>query len=129
MKFVILIHSNPEPWGHPTSDYLAEYQAEPEETQRRLSGEWESVMAELSERGELLAGEALGDPRSARLFRWREQDRVVTDGPYAEGKEHLAGFFVVDVDSKERAEHVAQFFCGPGDTAELRPIMDGNVED
>ena len=31
MKYVILIHSNPQPWGHPTSDFVAEHQALPRE--------------------------------------------------------------------------------------------------
>ena len=42
MKYVILIHSNPQPWGHPTSNFLAEHQALPEaerdELERRLRG-------------------------------------------------------------------------------------------
>ncbi len=47
---------------------------------------------------------------------------VVTDGPYAEAKEHLAGFFVIDVESQQRAEEVTRAFSGPGETVELRPI-------
>lgn len=31
MKYVILIYSNPQPWGHPTSDFVAEHQALPSE--------------------------------------------------------------------------------------------------
>lgn len=36
MQFVILIHSNPQPWAHPTSDHTAEYQALPQEQKDRL---------------------------------------------------------------------------------------------
>ena len=35
MKYVILIHSNPQPWGHPTGDYIAEFQALPQEQRER----------------------------------------------------------------------------------------------
>ena len=123
MKYVILIHSNPQPWGHPTSDFLPEFQALPREQQERLGTDFENVLGEMSERGELLGAEALADPASARLVRYRDGERLVTDGPYAEGKEHLAGFFLVDVDSPERAEEVALAFAGPGETVELRPVM------
>jgi len=68
-----------------------------------------------------LGGEALGDPATSRLYRYSGRP-VVTDGPYSESKEHLAGFFLIDVDTPERADAVARTFAGPGETIELRPI-------
>ncbi|BCJ28821.1 YciI family protein [Actinocatenispora sera] len=129
MKYVILIHSNPQPWGHPTSDYLPEHQALPESVRRRLNSDFEDGFAQVMERGELVHAEALGAPSTSRLFRWRDGDRVVSDGPYAEGKEHFAGFFLVDVESQQRAEQIAELFAGPGETVELRPVMSGGSED
>lgn len=123
MKYVIMIYSNPQPWGHPTADYLAAHQALPEEVRGRLNAEFEQVMSELSASGELVGGEALGDPAAARLYRWRDGGSLATDGPYSEAKEHLAGFFLVDVASQARAEEVAVRFAGPGETVELRPLM------
>jgi hypothetical protein len=123
MKYVILIHSNPRPWGHPTSDFVAEHQALPAEQREALESGFEAVLTELSERGELVGGEALADPGSARLYRWEAGRPLVTDGPYAEAKEHLAGFFLIDVESQERAEEVVAHFSGPGETVELRPTM------
>ncbi len=41
---------------------------------------------------------------------------------YAETQEHLAGFFLVDCATRERAEEVAAQFAGPGSVAELRPV-------
>ena len=123
MKYVILIHSNPQPWGHPTSDYLAAHQSLPADIRERLNGEFEQVMAELQANGELLGGEALGDPANARLYRWRDGEPLASDGPYSEAKEHLAGFFLVDVDGPARAEEVAARFSGPDETVELRPLM------
>ncbi|MGI5498967.1 YciI family protein [Lentzea sp. CA-135723] len=123
MKYVIMIHSNPQPWGHPTSDYLPDYQAMPKEQLARLNAEFESMLTELQSNGELLGGEALGAPESSRLYRWSDGKPLVTDGPYAEAKEHLAGFFLIDVDSQERAEEIATRFSGPGETVELRPAM------
>ncbi|SER15283.1 YciI family protein [Microlunatus flavus] len=129
MKYVILIHSNPQPWGHPTGDFIAEQQALPTEQRRAMNAGFEAVLTELSERGELVGGEALADPGSARLYRWEGGSPVVTDGPYAEAKEHLAGFFLIDVESQERAEEVVRHFSGPGETVELRPTMTVRAEE
>lgn len=124
MKYVILIHSDPRPWGHPTGDYLAEHQALPEERRRRLNDDFDALLGELQANGELLGGEALGDPSTSRLFRWDSAGEVLaTDGPYSEFKEHLAGFFLVDVESAERVEQIGRTFSGPGETVEIRPAM------
>src|SRR5215208_573517 len=128
MKYVILIHSNPQPWGHPTSDFVAEHQALPAEQREQLSREFEAVLTEMSERGELVGGEALADPATAKLYRWDSGRPLATDGPYPEAKEHLPGFFLIDVESRERAEELVARFAGPGETVELRPTMSGNGE-
>ncbi|MGH3098503.1 MAG: YciI family protein [Streptosporangiales bacterium] len=123
MKYVILIHSNPQPWGHPTGDLIPEQQALPQEQRERLNKEFDEVLKQMSEQGELVGGEALGDPASARLYRWDAGRPLATDGPYSEAKEHLAGFFLIDVESQERAEEIVATFSGPGETVELRPTM------
>jgi hypothetical protein len=124
MKYVIMIHSNPQPWGHPTSDFLAEHQALPEAERKALEADFDSVMKEMSDSGELLGGQALGDATEAKLVRWHAGRRKITDGPYAETVEHFAGFFLIDVASQERAEEVAAKFAGPGETVELRPVAE-----
>jgi hypothetical protein len=129
VKYVILIHSNPQPWGHPTGEYVAEHQALPAEQRQELNQAFEAVLAEMSERGELIGGEALADPATATLYRWDAGRPLATDGPYSEAKEHLAGFFLIDVDSRERAEEIVARVAGPGETVELRPTMSGQAED
>ncbi len=126
MKYVILIHSNPQPWGHPTSDFIVEQQARPQAERERSNNEFEELLTELSQSGELVGGEALAAPTAARLYRWTDGHALATDGPYAESKEHLAGFFLIDVDSQDRAETIATTFAGPGETVELRPTWTGN---
>ncbi|MFF2555391.1 YciI family protein [Nocardia sp. NPDC058058] len=123
MKYVILIHSNPQPWGHPTGDYLPEYQAMTQEERDRMTSDFENLLGEMQAKGELLTGEALGAPESSRLYRWADEKPLVTDGPYSEAKEHLAGFFLIDVENHARAEEIAARFAGPGETIELRPAM------
>ena len=125
MKYVILIHSNPQPWGHPTSDFVAESLALPQEERERSNAAFDALLTDLSERGELLGAEALADPAAATLYRWSGGTALATDGPYAESKEHLAGFFLIDVSSPERAAEIAAQFAGPGDTVELRPTWSG----
>ena len=123
MKFVILIHSNPQPWGHPTGDYVAENQALPKEQRDQMNTEFEALLTQLQANGELIGGEALGDPAASTLYRWQSGKPIATDGPYAESKEQFAGFFMIDVATRERAEEIAAAFASPGDTIELRPAM------
>ncbi len=123
MKYVILIHSNPQPWGHPTPEYTAEGRAMPPEWHETSNQGFEALLKELSASGELVTAEALADPASSTIYRWSPQGHVVTDGPFAESKEQLAGFFLLDCRSRERAEEIAVQFAGPGDAIELRPAM------
>lgn len=123
MKYVILIHSHPQPWGHPTCDYLPEFQALPQADKDKSMAEFETLLSELSRNGELVTGEALGHPESSRIYRWEAGAPLASDGPYSETKEHLAGFFLIDVESQARAEEIATVFASPGDTIELRPAM------
>lgn len=121
MKYVILIHSNPQPWGHPTSEHTQAYQSLPEEKQDELGAHWDRIFSAADSQGEIIYSGALADPVNARVLRY-EDEPIATDGPYAESKEHLAGFFVIDVATQERAEEIAEAFCCPGDTVELRPL-------
>lgn len=124
MKYVILIYSNPQPWGHPTSDYLEIYQTLSTQQRGQLDREFDELLTELSSSGELVGGEALGAPSTSRLYRWDENSsKLMTAGPYAEGNEHLAGFFLIDVSDQQRAEEIAAKFSGPGETVELRPAF------
>ncbi len=123
MKYVILIHANPEPWGHPTSRYTAEGRQVAPAEHDRMDREFEALLEELSKSGEFVTAEALGDPSSSTIYGWDAGTPVPTDGPYAEAKEQLAGFFLVDTETRERAEEIAAQFAQPGGVIELRPVM------
>jgi hypothetical protein len=123
MKYVILIHSNPDPWGHPTANYTAEGRALPAEEHERMDREFDALLKGISESGEFDTAQALADPSSSTIYRWGTDGYLATDGPYAEAKEQLAGFFVIDCETRERAEEIAAQFACPGDTIELRPCM------
>jgi hypothetical protein len=123
MKYVILIHSNPDPWGHPTSLYTPEGRALPAQKHEEMDRQFEALLEELTASGEFVTAEALADPASATLYWWSPEGHLATDGPYAEAKEQLAGFFVMDCGTRERAEEIAAQFAQPGDVVELRPVM------
>ena len=71
---------------------------------------------ELVEAGELVGAEGLAPPAEARIVRaGKDGAPVVTDGPFAEAKEFLAGYWIVETDSVERAyELAAKASAAPG---------------
>lgn len=82
-------------------------------------------LRELLDSGELVADEALVGPEYAKVVTSDGGTTVVTDGPYAEFKEMLAGFQLVDVDSLERAVEIAARISavpGPGGVPLQQPI-------
>lgn len=92
---------------------------------------------ELSESGELVAAEGLAGPDQARRVRADRDGAPITDGVFPESKEFLAGFWIVDVESPERAYAVAgQASTAPGPggeplnmPVEVREVMSGPPED
>jgi len=81
---------------------------------------------ELSDAGELVGAEGLAGPDQARVVRAGKNGAPeVTDGPFAEAKEFLAGYWIVDVESPQRAYEIAARASaapGPGGTPLNMPI-------
>ncbi len=70
---------------------------------------------ELTEAGELVANEPLGSPEQAKIVRAGKNGTPITDGVFPEAKEFLLGYWIVDVESPERAyEIAARLSAGPG---------------
>ncbi len=70
---------------------------------------------ELSEAGELVASEPLAAPDQAKVVRAGKDGAPITDGVFPEAKEFLLGYWIVDVESPERAyEIAARISAGPG---------------
>ncbi len=129
MKYVVLIHANPDPWGHPTHEFTPEGRAIPAEEKASGDRAFEALLGELQASGEFVVAEALAAPATSTIYRWGEGTPVASDGPFAETKEQLAGFFLLDVASRDRAEEIARQFACAGDVIELRPAMWGGSED
>jgi hypothetical protein len=79
----------------------------PEDLQAHI-GFMKKLVEELKNAGELVAAEGLASPGQARLVRAGKGGKPeVTDGPFAEAKEFLAGYWIVDVESPEQAYAIA----------------------
>jgi len=122
MKYLILIHSNPRSrqiWdGFSDAERAEGFQA------------YGAIVDDLAASGELVVTEALADPSTARRLPASEDtamtgDTAVTgDGPFAEVKEHLAGFFLIDCESMERAVEIAERIPEASlGLVEVRPVL------
>ena len=84
---------------------------------------------ELRRTGHFLVAEALDPPRTGSTVRVRNGRTVVTDGPFAETKEIIAGFYVIEAaDMKEATEIAARLPVAPLATVEVRPACQLVVE-
>ena len=111
MKYLVMIYSNPASraaWeGFSDADKAAGLKV------------YARLVEELAGTGELVVTEALADPSHAR-----RPVPVAGDGPFAEAKEHLAGFFLVDCAGMDRAlEIAARIPEAPYGLVEVRPTM------
>jgi hypothetical protein len=90
-----------------------------------------SLHEKLEESGELVDAQGLTAPVHARRVHLKNGVPVVTDGPYPETQEVLAGYTIVDVASFDRAAEIASGFVNPdaeGEYVDVRPVVD-SVED
>jgi hypothetical protein len=125
VKYLILIYGNPRSWRHPLFAQAPEFLALPAPERDELVGRWEALREEITASGELVSGVALDAPATTRTIRVRDEAAFSTDGPYAESKEHLAGYLVVECASAERATDIAARIPDARFAAvEVRPILD-----
>jgi hypothetical protein len=114
VKYIALIHNNPAAWQALSQTERDEYNSDAD-----------TFLEGLTESGELRGGAVvLAHPSNARTVRVRNGVPAVTDGPFAEGKEVLAGYYLLECESIERATEIvthdpsARFFA-----VEVRPIV------
>ena len=80
---------------------------------------------ELARRGNYIASDVLQDPPSARTVRARSGKVTTTDGPYAETKEHLGGFILIEAQGMDEAVGIAANIpVGQFGSIEVRPVME-----
>ena len=115
MKYLILMQVNPSVIESLT-----------DEQQQAIMDGHQSFMDEIKASGEMLSTHALGDPSQTTTVRSRGGKPEVLDGPFAETKEFMGGYYLIDVDSKERAVELAQKIPDAGIDGlalEVRPVM------
>lgn len=106
--------------------YQAELPADAPPAEEEMAGELAAYAAftrETRERSQFIAGEALEPTATATSVRIRDGKTIVTDGPFAETKEALGGFYLLDCrDLDEAIEMAAKIPAARRGTVEVRPI-------
>ena len=114
MKYMLLLYSAPDAGPAPDSP----------EGQEEL-GRWFAVTEQLAEAGVLVAGDALQPTTTATTLRERDREVVLTDGPFAETKEILGGYYLIDVPDLDAAtEWAGKMPLAPYGSVEIRPIQE-----
>jgi hypothetical protein len=114
MKYILLIHDDEKAW-----EKLS--QAE----QGQMYAEYGKFSQEIKSSGQYLAGHQLHPTSSATSVRVRDGKRVLTDGPFAETREQLGGFYLVDAKDLDEAIALAgRIPSARFGTIEVRPVVE-----
>jgi len=114
VKYLILIYSNEAAWS-----------ALSDEQRASVGPRHAALTEELADSGELIVSHGLADPSTAKRVSVHDGQTMTSDGPFAEAKEHLAGFYLIDCESIERAvEYAAKAPDAEFGTVEVRPVLD-----
>jgi hypothetical protein len=114
MKYILLAYTNRDDWesvDYSSPEFLA------------MCEFYEELGRELTATGEFVSTGGLGEPALTRTVRKVDGVPMAVDGPYAEAKEVLASYSILDCASHDRAmEIAARIVAAIGDTVEVRPI-------
>ena len=113
MKYLLLIYENEAAWATTS-----------EEEQGQIFGEYMAYTQDIARSGKLIHGEALQPSATATSVRVEGGKTITTDGPFAETREQLGGFYLVDAENLDEAIALAARIPGARTgTIEVRPIM------
>ena len=119
MRYILLIYQNPQAWNGLSQD--------DKDVFMHAAGD---IVQELTASGEWVGGEGLVDASQARSTHVRDGVVTVTDGPFLEAKEALAGYCIVDVAHRQRAEEIAARWPDAQHWGmEIRALMHGGGEE
>jgi hypothetical protein len=129
MKYILMMNAPKAGWES--------FNQWPKEVLQAHIGFMMALNKDLKESAELVSAEGLAMPGEARIVRAGKDGAPVTDGVFPESKEFLAGFWIVDVESKERAYAIAaRASAAPGlggapmnIPIEVRQVMSGPPEE
>src|SRR5262245_237307 len=111
MKYMLLIYTDEKAWT--------------EGERERCFAESTALTHELHKQGKYLGASPLHPVATATSVRVRQGKRQVTDGPFAETREQLGGFFLIDAADLDDAIHIAGRIPGASKgTVEVRPVVE-----
>jgi hypothetical protein len=122
MRYLLLIYGDENAW-----------EAVPPEERAKSMQEWFDYTQWLRDKGWYVAGDALHPTGRATTVRVRDGETLTTDGPFAETKEQLGGYYVVQTENLDDAIQAAAECPGArggemGGSMEIRPIVDFEAE-
>jgi hypothetical protein len=113
MKYLCTIYGDESQWGSATPEQISEVLAA-----------YGAFGEEAGQAGVILAGEGLEPTSAATTVRVRDGERVLSDGPFAETKEQLGGFYLLECDSLDEAiDWAAKIPGASSGSVEVRPVM------
>jgi len=114
MKYLLLCYDDHAGWAKMS-----------ESDQQQIMQQVGRILDELKANGQLLSVSQLQPTSSAKSVRVRNNNVMITDGPYAETREQLGGYFLIDAPNLDEAIRVAGRLPGsPRHTIEIRPVLD-----
>lgn len=136
MKYLVMVQGTQADYDAMTGKASAHSPAWSEKDLRAMFAFMQEINDDLAESGELVDGQGLAEPRQTRFVSLGEDGRpVITDGPYGETKELLAGYWVLDCASLDRVTEIAARVArcpqpegAPEYPVVIRPIMENGPE-
>lgn len=117
MHYLLLLANAPDAWD--------DTDARPDDG---VSDDWTTYTRALHEAGVLVSGAGLHSPDSATSVRLRGGERLLVDGPFTDTKEHLIGFYLLDVPDLDAAlDWAAKVPNVRTGTVEVRPVSSGST--
>jgi hypothetical protein len=114
MKYLLLIYNNEQSWNAIT-----------EGERQQIYGEYRKLRDELLSSGRFVTGSQLQPISTATSVRVRDGKELVTDGPFAETHEQLAGYFLVEAENLDEATSIAaRIPSAKTGTVEVRPLVE-----
>ncbi|MEU4465190.1 YciI family protein [Streptomyces sp. NPDC024017] len=134
MKYLVMVQGTQADYEAMRGKASANSPAWSEEELQTMFAYMGAINDDLSESGELVDGQGLAEPAQTRHVTLGDDGKaVITDGPYSETKELLAGYWVLECESLERVTEIAdrvsrcpQPAGAPAYPVVIRPIMDGS---
>jgi hypothetical protein len=118
MQYMLLIYDDETRWASAS-----------EEDRGRIFEAYGAYTQELRDSGALVAGDPLQPTASATTVRVRDDEQLVTDGPFAETKEQLRGYYLVDVETLDEAVvWASKIPSARFGSIEVRPLMSVGAE-